>query len=56
MLLTRRYMEMLEADGSEKFFAKKNLDVSQKEELKEFDEEYFKRTGDHIITNYQDLT
>jgi hypothetical protein len=48
-------MEMLEADGFEKFIAKKNLDASQKEELKEFDEEYFERTGEHIITNYQDL-
>ena len=56
MLLTRKYMEMREADGPEKFKAKEGLDDDQKAELREFDEEYFERVGEHIITNYQDLS
>lgn len=55
MLLTRRYMEMLEPDGSEKFKARQGLDDVQKAELKEWDEEYYADFGEHIITNYQDL-
>ncbi len=56
MLLTRRYMEMLEPDGPEKFKARQGLDDVQKAELKEWDEEYYADFGEHIITNYQDLT
>jgi hypothetical protein len=56
MLLTMRYLEMLEPDGPEKFKARQGLDDDQKAELREFDEEYFERVGEHIITNYPNLT
>jgi hypothetical protein len=56
MLLTMRYLEMLEPDGPEKFRARERLDDDQKVELREFDEAYFQCSREHIITNYQDLT
>lgn len=56
MLLTMRYLEMLEPDGPEKFRARERLDDDQKVELWEFDEAYFQCSRERIITNYQDLT
>lgn len=55
MLLTNEYIGLLEADGKEKYKAKKDLNDEQLVSLIEFDEAHHDFYGEHIITNINEV-
>jgi len=55
MLLTVEHAELLEADGKEKYKAKKGLTDEQLVKIIELDEGHKEFYGDHLVTNIKEV-
>lgn len=55
MLLTADYAELLEADGEEKYKAKKGLTDEQLVKIMELDEGHKEFYGEHLVTNIKEV-
>lgn len=55
MLLKMETLALLEPDGEEKYKARAGLTEPQKARLWDMDANYYKLSGEHLITNYEEL-